>query len=146
MNSYFTCSCLYSGDLPYELESAAPHLVQLEFEDKYTRALIEKSWGRSWGVFLKCDARMERLRRHLRTLLLVKDWSGKQLMFRYYDPRVLRVYLPTCVQDELKTVYGPIRSFWTEGEERDTLRQFDLASGRLQQQDFRVAAAAATAI
>ena len=53
MNSHLIYSCLYSGDLAFELEVAAPHLVQLEFEDKFTRGLIEKSWGTSWGVLLE---------------------------------------------------------------------------------------------
>ena len=65
MNSHLIYSCLYSGDIAYEIEIAAPHLVQLEYEDKSTRSLIQRAWGNSWGIFLKSDARMERLRRHL---------------------------------------------------------------------------------
>jgi hypothetical protein len=131
MNSHLIYSCLYSGDLPLELEVAAPHLVQLEFEDKFTRNLIEKSWGKSWGVFLKSDTRMERLRRHLRTFLRVKSWRGQNLVFRYYDPRILRVYLPTCTGDELQTVFGPIQQFCTENEDADALTQFSFLRGKL---------------
>jgi hypothetical protein len=32
------------------------------------------------------------------------------LLFRYYDPRVLRVYLPSCRPSELETVFGPVVS------------------------------------
>ena len=136
MNSHLIYSCLYSGDLTFELEVAAPQLVQLEFEDKFTRGLIEKSWGNSWGVFLQSDTRMERLRRHLRTFLRVKTWRGQNLIFRYYDPRILRVYLPTCTTDELQTVFGPIQHFWTESEDADTLLRFTFHRGRLTQQNF----------
>ena len=37
-----------------------------------------------------------RLRHHLKGFLRVRGESGQKMMFRYYDPRVLRVYLPTC--------------------------------------------------
>lgn len=138
MNSHLIYSCLYSGDIPFELEVAAPHLVQLEFEDKFTRTLIEKSFGKSWGVFLKSDTRMERLRRHLRTFLRVKSWRGQSLVFRYYDPRILRIYLPTCTSDELQRVFGPIQQFWTENEDADGLLQFQFSRGKLTQETIDV--------
>jgi hypothetical protein len=136
MNSHLIYSCLYSGDLAFELEVAAPHLVQLEFEDKFTRGLIQRSWGNSWGVFLKSDTRMERLRRHLRSFLRVKNWRGQNLVFRYYDPRILRVYLPTCTTDELQTVFGPIQQFWTENDDADTLLEFSFHRGKLTQDNI----------
>jgi hypothetical protein len=137
-NSHLVSSCLYSGDIPFELEVAAPHLVQLEYQDKSTMDLIQRSWGRSWGIFLRCDARMDRLRRHLRSILTVRSWRGEKMLFRYYDPRILRVYLPTCTSDELKTVYGPVQQFFTEAESGDTLTGFEVKSGKLLQFDTDV--------
>jgi Domain of unknown function (DUF4123) len=129
LNSHLIYSCLYSGELPYDLEVAAPFLVQLEYQDKATRGLIQRSWGQSWGIFAGCDATMNRLRRHLRRMLIVQTWRGERLLFRYYDPRVLRVYLPTCTQEELKEVYGPIQRFYTESESADSLSRFEFTRG-----------------
>ena len=145
LDSYLNYSCLYAGPLPPEVEIAAPYLVQLEPDDKYTQRLIEQSWGNSWGVFLKCDIRMERLRKHLRTFLKVRDHRNRSLVFRYYDPRVLRVYLPTCVASELATVYGPIDRFWIESESPDTLLEFRFDRKSLIQKRVSVTAAAAPA-
>lgn len=145
LDSYLTYSCLYAGALPPDLEIAAPYLVQLEFEERYTRRLLELAWGKSWGVFLRCDARMERLRRHLRGFLRVQDYRGRRLVFRYYDPRVLRVYLPTCVPSELATVYGPIERFWTEGEEPGELLDFRFDRKALIRNAIRLETAAAGA-
>ena len=131
VGSYMNYSCLYAGDLPPALERAAPYLVQLEFEDRYTRKLIDEAWGNSWGVFLRCNETMDRLRRHLRQFLRVQDWRGRFMLFRYYDPRVLRVYLPTCNNEEMRTVFGPIKSFYMEDENAETILACSRDAGRV---------------
>ncbi|MFN0100694.1 MAG: DUF4123 domain-containing protein [Bryobacteraceae bacterium] len=123
-NSFLPHSCLFAGALPEALEMAAPYLVQLDPEDKFTTYLA-KNLGRNLGIFLQCDTSLQELRRHLRTFLTVKDTSGRRMLFRYYDPRVLRVYLPTCSTTELQTVFGPVKSFWTVSDESRTLTQFE---------------------
>ena len=40
--------------------------------------------------------------------------SGEMVYFRYYDPRVLQVYLPTCRRDEIKIIYGPVLRYIAE--------------------------------
>jgi hypothetical protein len=131
LSSYLQYSCLYAGDLPHALEAAAPYLVQLEFEDRYTRKLIDDAWGNSWGIFLRCTEPMEQLRRHLRQFLRVQDWKGRYLVFRYYDPRVMRVYLPTCNREEIRTVFGPIKTFYIEDEDPSTTWDFGRDAGNL---------------
>ena len=123
--------CLYSGYLPPALEIAAPYLVQLEYQDRYTRRILQRGWGDSWGIFLKCDLGLDRLRRHLRQFLVVRDPQGGRLVFRYYDPRVLRVYLPTCREEELRSVFGPIQCFWSEGQEPKEMLEFRFDRGSL---------------
>jgi hypothetical protein len=59
INSCLQYSCLYAGDLPHRLERAAPYLVQLELDNRYTRRLLDQAWGNSWGVFLRCSEPME---------------------------------------------------------------------------------------
>ena len=140
LDSYLEYSCLYHGEISPELELAAPYLVQLDYDDSYSTKLIDRAWGASWGVFLKCDTSMSTLRRHLRTLLTVRDQRGKLLLFRYYDPRVLRVYLPTCLPDELKTVFGPIDRVWMEDENPETMLEFRLDRGRLERGEFSTVA------
>src|SRR5689334_1630382 len=99
--TYLDKSCLYAGHLPWELKMTAPYLVRLQRGDSFTRFLIERGWGHSWASFLRSEADLRELRRHLRNFLRVRDESGKRLIFRFYDPRVLRVYLPTCLPVEL---------------------------------------------
>jgi hypothetical protein len=124
---YSQHTCLFDGSLPPALKVAAPYLVQLDYDDRKTRRFITQAWNNSWGVVLRCDTRPETLKRHLQALLIARDESGNHLFFRYYDPRVLRVYLPTCTPDELRTVYGPINCFYIEDENPNSMFEFRLA-------------------
>lgn len=147
LNSNSTHSCLYARPHIQNLSDSlktqkllevAPYLIRLYPEDGLTRRLIEEGWGSSWGVFLKCDAGIDRLRRHLRSFLRVRDTSGKLMLFRYYDPRVLRTYLPTCTADELRTVFGPIECFWTETADPGTMLRFAVTGTKLRTDELRL--------
>jgi hypothetical protein len=108
---------LFRGSLPPVLEKVAPHLVEVNPSSGFARWLIEEGWGMSWGIFLASPARLDILKNHFRDLVRVKDEAGRTIYFRYYDPRVFRVYLPTCTKDELQAVFGQVRHFFTEGED-----------------------------
>jgi len=137
-NSQLDYLCLFSGRLHLEVVAAAPHLIELSPNYRFTPKLIEMAWGQSWGVFLRIrDA--TNLRTHLRGFLRVRDESGRILMFRYYDPRVLRVYLPTCQPNELRTVFGPVRSYLVEGEDGKSLIEFEFDGNQLHERRISLA-------
>jgi hypothetical protein len=136
--------CLYSGDLPSDLKLAAPYLVSLDPEDRTTQYILKRGWGNSWGIFLRSTSSMETLRRHLKKFLVVKDHTSRRLLFRYYDPRVLRVYLPTCWPAELETLFGPVKAFMVEGEDSATMIQYRVDEGRLVEKVATLKAASQT--
>ncbi|MCY2987101.1 MAG: DUF4123 domain-containing protein [Planctomycetota bacterium] len=129
--------CLYSGHLPRALQLAAPYLVELPPDRPFARRLLEQAWGHSWGIFVSIKD-SSNLRHHLRTFLRVRDEAGKFLLFRYYDPRVLRTYLPTCLPNELKTVFGPISRYLVEDQDPQTLIEFTFDGSRLQDRRIRL--------
>ncbi len=114
-------ACLYDGRLIPRLAAAAPYLVRLELEAPFVADLIAHGWTNAWGLFLESRAPLDELRAHLRTLLRVRDPSGQVLLFRFYDPRVLRLYAPTCNRDEAQQLFGPISQFLLEGAGGDLL-------------------------
>ena len=116
--------CLYRGELEPHLAKAAPYLVRLAPQTAFTKWVLDKGWGNHWGIFAVTEQNLREMRRHFRTFLKVISPEGKPLYFRYYDPRVLRVYLPTCTVQEMKTVFGPVESFFVEGEKPEVLLQF----------------------
>jgi hypothetical protein len=126
-------TCLFSGTLAPEIQVVAPYLVRLDYDDQKTRRFIDAAWGNAWGVFLKCDTRLEALRRHLHSCLLARDERGKRFLFRYYDPRILKVYLPTCTAGELRAIFGPIETFSMEDGSADVIVDYSISEGRLVQ-------------
>lgn len=122
--------CLYRGDLSPELATAAPYQVTLLRGSPFTNWLIQEGWSRHWGIFAISRADWRPLREHLCSLTQVYDPDYQPIYFRYYDPRVLRVYLPTCDAGELRTVFGPITRLLCEDEEGRLLR-FWVSGGEL---------------
>jgi len=106
---------LYDGPLPDVVAAAAPHLVQLARDDYFSSDLIAHGFGNCWGIFVECAAPFEEVRRHLRRFLRVRDPDGERLLFRFYDPRILRVFLATCTAEQLATFFGPAVRFAVEG-------------------------------
>jgi Domain of unknown function (DUF4123) len=110
-------ACLYAGSIPRELAEVAPYLVRLWPDHPFTAKLLEAGWGQSWGVFVAARVDLEGVRAHLRRFLRVRrEGDGRTLVFRYYDPRVLRTYLPTCTTTELSTFFGPLSRLVAEDE------------------------------
>jgi hypothetical protein len=103
--------CLYAGDIPAVLAQAAPWLLRLGRGHAYTTGFFEQGWNWDWGIVLGSSAPQKELRRHLRRFLRARTEDGTRMAFRYYDPRVLRVYLPTLEAQELKTFFGPVNAF-----------------------------------
>lgn len=130
--------CLFRGDLKPDMMEVAPYLVRLEPGSEVANWVIGQGWGNHWGVFALARAPLLDLRQHFRRFLTVHNGEGKPLYFRYYDPRVLRVYLPTCNAEELKTVFGPVTAYVLEGEAPETLLRFEAPSGSLVQKQNRL--------
>lgn len=120
---------LYEGQQGAKLAQVAPYLVRLPKESQLLEKLVEQGWGQSWGVYLTSSAEFSEVRRHLRHFLEVKMPDATQVYFRFYDPRVLRVYLPTCTAEESAYFFGSIRSYLVEDEKPGKLLRF-LNGGR----------------
>jgi hypothetical protein len=127
-------ACLYRGELEPDMAEVAPYLVRLEPDSDFTDWLIEKGWGRHWGIFALSGESLSAMRRHFRAFLIVYTPDNKPVYFRYYDPRVMRIYLPTCNAKELDTVFGPVEYFLLEDEGANTALRFRNNSGVLHQE------------
>lgn len=98
--------CLYRGELEPDVAEVAPYLVRLDLGGEFFQWLLGGA-GQAWGIFCACDASLDMaaVRRHFRKLNLVSGPDGRMMLFRYYDPRVLAVWLQTCDAAQLRTMF-----------------------------------------
>ncbi len=115
---------LFEGPQGEILALWAPYLVALPRESAFLEALVGEGWGQSWGIYLTCSRPFEDVRKHLRHFLTVRGDEKDDLFFRYYDPRVLRAFLPVCTAEETSAFFGPIKAFLVEGRRGGALLQF----------------------
>lgn len=116
---------LYSGFAKRDYWAISPYLVLMQQEDfDWIRANLESS---PWGIFAESEAELSAVRQHFRKLLTVKDaQSGNHMLFRFYDPRVLPVFLESCSVEQARSFYGPITKFYFFSEP-NTVWQAELA-------------------
>lgn len=132
LDSRLELRCLYSGPVPRGLQLVAPHLVEVPFGHRLVRHWLEQGCGRSWGVWMHTDA-PSNLRHQLRKLLKVRGPDGRTLLFRWYDPRVLRTFLPVADSVQLSGFFGDI-SGWICEDGRGHLLEFRRAPGGMLRQ------------
>jgi hypothetical protein len=120
-------SSLYGGESEQNLASVAPYLFPFSVSSDFGKWLISSGWGHSWGVHIVTSASHDELRQHLRKFLIVKTEQGKELYFRYYDPRVLRAVLPTLEMDQLRQFFGPVDEWLMEDDSSSLIIRFRLA-------------------
>ena len=118
---------LYEGGRGDVLAPFGPWLVRLPAGAALLEELVRDGWGASWVLYLTCDAALPEVRKHLRKFLIVKLADGRQVYFRYYDPRVLRTYLPTCTATEVAEFLGPVGRYACESVDGLDLLEFAAA-------------------
>jgi len=137
---------LYEGARGEELAEVAPHLVRLPADSLLLKILESEGYAKNWAVFLTCDQPLKELRRHLRRFLTVKLPDGKKAFFRFYDPRVLRVFLPTCDERDAVDFFGPVNNYLMEDEEPNKFLRFWLEKQGVAKAELTLTAAVAAGV
>lgn len=114
------------------LPDEAPYLFTWPHSEAFANFFPQEGWGKSWGILIKSSADFKTLYQHLRRFLTVQLEGGNQVLFRYYDPRVLRLFLPSCTTAQLREFFGPIDYFLMEDEDASFAIRFWMQEGQLQ--------------
>ena|SRR5437868_14720769 len=125
--------CLFSGDLAADIAYVAPYLAYLGPGERFTEWVLTEGFGKHWGIFLHTRFSMNEMRKHFRSLVNAYDENANSLIFRFYDPRVIRKFLPTCTVEELGTFFGKVDSFFGESEDGNALVQYQIADNALKE-------------
>ncbi|MFN0032712.1 MAG: DUF4123 domain-containing protein [Flavobacteriales bacterium] len=129
---------LYKGRSEEALSDFAPYLFTLEPKTDFSKFYFEKGWGDAWGILVQSNSTFDDLYKHFRKFLIVKTEEGKELYFRFYDPRVLRIFLPTCDKQQLIEFFGPVKQYILEDEDAQFAIRFWLENGELRNERIHV--------
>jgi hypothetical protein len=124
--------CLIRGELPPDLVHAAPYVAILLPGSTFTEWVFANCMKGNEGIFLHSRFSIKEMRRHFRGLFRVTDESGRPLMFRFYDPRVIRKFLPTCTASELTDFFGNVETYFVNSGDGNSLTKYRLSGGALE--------------
>lgn len=130
--------CLYRGELEPDMAEVAPYIIRVVPNSYFSDWLFETGWGKHWGIFVQSHYSLAEMRKHLRKFLTVHDESGKPLLFRFYDPRVFRTFLPTCTNKELKDFFGLALYYALEDENPENILNYLLSDDELKINHFEI--------
>jgi hypothetical protein len=117
---------LFQGESAIAMASVAPYLVQLPPQAPLLETLIAKGWGNNWGIYVTSRLPLAEVRRHFRHFTMVELPDGRVVYFRFYDPRVFRVFIPTCNPVECRTILDGIEFVYAEGTDGSSMNTFRL--------------------
>ncbi|MEO7595171.1 MAG: DUF4123 domain-containing protein, partial [Byssovorax sp.] len=109
---------LYEGMKGEALARQAPYLVRVPKGSRLSEQLVLEGWGNAWGIYLTCQRPFKEVRSQLRRILMVaNDQTGERMFFRFYDPQMLRLFLPTCAVRQKEQIFGEIGAFLVAGRD-----------------------------
>jgi hypothetical protein len=124
---------LFLPPLQARLWNVAPYIVPIDERSDYVARWAER-WASNVGMFVVSGADENGLCEHLRRIFVVEDEQKQEFFFRYYDPRVLRPFLPTCSAAQLEQFFGPVDAFLVETEDGEALWHLSRHAGKLVEQ------------
>jgi hypothetical protein len=126
LRGQFGQESLFEGLRAAALCDVAPYLVPLALDSPLLAAMTGAWWGRSIGFVLTSRASMAEVLDRLREMLTVRTDDERRMVFRFYDPRVLRVFLPIANPRQASTLFGDgeIGAVACEGAEPQAVHLF----------------------
>lgn len=136
--------CLFDDHRRETRADGAPYVARIRRDSLLLERLFAAGHGRSLGVFAAWPGSLAALCAHLRRFLMVTREKDEQpLYFRFYDPRVLRAFLPAASPRQLALLFGEIEAFYAEADPSAHLAhlaRFDRVDGALRRADLPVPA------
>jgi hypothetical protein len=122
---------LYVGMEEEAIADVGPFLIDIYKNIDAQNWIIDNTDTSISGIFLKTNAEYDDILDHLQSLILVEDEEGNEMYFRFYDPRVLIKFLPTCNASQLKQFFGPVSEFYVFEDGSKGAIKYLLLNGKL---------------
>jgi hypothetical protein len=123
---------MYSGKAAQQYRAIAPYLFTLTPE--LLDWIVAELAGQPWGFLFHAELDFKSARKHFRNFVTVLDPQGEKMLFRFYDPRVLKVFVESANEQENPAFFGPCSQLVIpEGEKFLALNSSSAANAILQE-------------
>lgn len=130
------------SNAPQHMERVGPYLARISCTPRYPEymQLWADRMGDNAGIFIYSSAWPRPVRAQLQKNFKVYDENKNMFYFRFYDPRVLRTYLPTCTLKECKEFFGPLRSIFADGPQLPIMHHYQVGQSAIHLEESDVSA------
>lgn len=115
---------LFEGTMDVQSFGVSGFLVECKKESSLFQWMTTEVWGNSCCIFFTSKSSFDELFIHFQQFNRVYLEDDEVVLFRYYDPRVLRVYLPSCNHNEIDAFFGDVNNFFAESENPEKINMF----------------------
>jgi hypothetical protein len=113
------------------LQLVAPYLFTFHHGSPFAQWFESNGKGESWGTIFSSYKSFDHVFKHFRQNLFITTENNEKLYFRFYDPRVLRTFLPICTKQQLLKFFGPIHDITCEDLDEEYHLKFFLRNHEL---------------
>jgi len=115
---------LFEDTMDVQSYGVSGFLVECKKESPLFQWMTSDAWGDNSSIFFTSKASFEDLFSHFQKFNRVYLEGDDIVLFRYYDPRVSRTYLPTCNRNEIEIFFGDVKSFFAESDKPEVIHVF----------------------
>ena len=135
MNKAEYC-CLYNDSINDTMASVAPYLIKAEQNSPLLDWLLNH-WGQFFGIvaIIPVSVSFEQVKEYFHSLLLVKHPAGRAVYFRFYDPRVVRLFFPITNNKQVPLLFGPYTYWIVESEKPTTFMHYWVKDGEIKSKE-----------
>jgi hypothetical protein len=138
--------CLFRGKALENIGDQAPWAVLIDPNEDVLDWLAEDGFGRRWASFAVSAMPLGEFVSHLRRFTMVEDDAGRHLYFRFYDPNVLRMYLPTLDAEQTVRFFRNVDAWLVENNlNADEIVEMTCLGGATRRRSLPVGLVAGTA-
>lgn len=115
---------LFEDTMDVQSYGVSGFLVECKKESPLFKWMTTEAWGDNCCIFFTSKASFDDLFTHFQKFNRVYIEGDDVVLFRYYDPRVLSLFLPTCNDDQIHSFFGKVNLFFAENEDPTILKVF----------------------
>lgn len=110
--------CLFTGDYDVNIQCKFPHIFEVDSND-FSKSYLSRMSAK-FGILIKLPSEypLAKSRRALKKFLTAELPSGEKVIFRFYDPRVLKQFSQHFTPEQKKDLFSEVSAYYYAENER----------------------------